>query len=604
MTARPVTIISAPAGSGKTSLLRAWAGRPHPDCQLAIVSVRRDQHDAQPFWLDLLNAVRETSGTTQGEPPAATPDFNGRAMADRVLAELAGHPGRVILVIDDAHELASTEALAQLARLLASLPSQAHAIVATRHDLWLGLHQLRLAEELGEIRTADLRFTEPETRELLEASGIKLSEAGTALLHQRTEGWAAGLRLAALSLADHPDPERFVEEFSGTDRTVADYLLAEMLERQPAEVQDLLLRTSLLDRVNGELADLMTGRPGSERILLELEDANAFVVSLDPERTWFRFHQLFGDMLRLELRRTLPEDMPTLHRRAAEWFARHGQVVDAIRHTQAAGDWPEAARLLADHALSLTLDGQARTIEVLIRSFPAGAAADPELALVRAGSDLLQGHLDEAAAHLDVATAYAGSTSPDRRRRLQMAIASLRLWLARRRAHRAGVVEQAGFLASPVTGRCGEEIALANDLRAVALMNLGTVEAWSLAFADAERHLREGAALAREIGRPYLEVACLAELGFAAGSGSVATARERCREAIALAERHGWGAEPVIASALLTMAEKTIWIGAFDEGDRWLRCAARALEADDAPGNRLRLHLVDRDAPRWPGMPS
>ena len=513
-------------------------------------------------------------------------------MVDRVLAELAGHRGRVILVIDDAHELASTEALAQLARLLASLPSQAHAIVATRHDLWLGLHQLRLAEELGEIRTADLRFTEPETRELLEASGIKLSEAGTALLHQRTEGWAAGLRLAALSLADHPDPERFVEEFSGTDRTVADYLLAEMLERQPAEVQDLLLRTSLLDRVNGELADLMTGRPGSERILLELEDANAFVVSLDPERTWFRFHQLFGDMLRLELRRTLPEDMPTLHRRAAEWFARHGQVVDAIRHTQAAGDWPEAARLLADHALSLTLDGQARTIEVLIRSFPAGAAADPELALVRAGSDLLQGHLDEAAAHLDVATAYAGSTSPDRRRRLQMAIASLRLWLARRRAHRAGVVEQAGFLASPVTGRCGEEIALANDLRAVALMNLGTVEAWSLAFADAERHLREGAALAREIGRPYLEVACLAELGFAAGSGSVATARERCREAIALAERHGWGAEPVIASALLTMAEKTIWIGAFDEGDRWLRCAARALEADDAPGNRLRLHLV------------
>jgi LuxR family transcriptional regulator, maltose regulon positive regulatory protein len=554
--------------------------------------VRRDQHDAQPFWLDLLDAVRETSGTTQGEPPAATPDSNGRAMADRVLAELAGYPGRVILVIDDAHELASTEALAQLTRLLASLPSQAHAIVSTRHDFWLGLHQLRLADELGEIRAADLRFTEQETRELLEASGIKLSEAGTALLHQRTEGWAAGLRLAALSLVDHPDPERFVLEFSGTDRTVADYLLGEMLERQPAEVQDLLLRISLLDRVNGELADLMTGQPGSERILLELEDANAFVVSLDPERTWFRFHQLFGDMLRLELRRTLPEDMPALHRRAAEWFARHGQAVDAIRHTQAAGDWPEAARLLADHAFSLTLDGQARTIEALVRAFPPGAAADPELALVRAGSDLAQGHLDEAAAHLAVATAYARSTSPDRRRRLQMAIASLRLWLARRRAHRAGVVEQAGFLASPVTGRCGEEIALANDLRAVALMNLGTVEAWSLAFADAERHLREGAALAREIGRPYLEVACLAQLGFAAATGSLTTAQERCREAVALAERHGWGAEPVIAPALLTLAERTIWTGEFGQGERWLRRATRALEADDAPGIRLRLHLV------------
>ena len=125
-----------------------------------------------------------------------------------------------------------------------------------------------------------------------------------------------------MSLAGHPDPERFVAEFSGSDRTVAEYLIAEMLDRQPGDVQDLLLRTCLLDRVNGELADLLTGRPGSERILLDLEDANAFVVSLDPERTWFRYHHLFGDLLRLELRRTLPEEMPALHRRAAGWFSR------------------------------------------------------------------------------------------------------------------------------------------------------------------------------------------------------------------------------------------------------------------------------------------
>ena len=174
------------------------------------------------------------------------------------------------------HELASTEALAQLARLLTNLPPQAHAIVSTRRDLWLGLHQLRLAGELAEIRAADLRFTERETRELLAASGVTLSEAGTALLHQRTEGWAAGLRLAALSLVGHPDPERFVAEFSGTDRTVADYLLAEMLERQPAEVQDLLLRTSLLgpgqrragrpaDRAAGLGTDL-AGTRGRERV--------------------------------------------------------------------------------------------------------------------------------------------------------------------------------------------------------------------------------------------------------------------------------------------------------------------------------------------------
>jgi LuxR family transcriptional regulator, maltose regulon positive regulatory protein len=403
MTARQVTIISAPAGSGKTSLLRAWAQRPDRDGQLAIVQVRRDQHDAQPFWIDLVNAVHQAFGAIQDEPPAATPDFNGRAMVDRVLAELAEHGSRVVLVIDDAHELASTEALAQLARLLVNLPSQTHAIVSTRRDLWLGVHQLRLVDELAEIRAADLQFSERETRELLEASGVTLSEAGAALLHQRTEGWAAGLRLAALSLADHPDPEQFVAEFSGTDRTVAEYLLAEMLDHQPGEVQDLLLRTSLLDRVSGELADLLTGHPGSERILLELEDANAFVVALDPGRTWFRYHQLFADLLRLEARRRLPEDMPVLHRRAAAWFARHGQVVDAIRHTQAAGDWSDAARLLADHSFSLMLDGQAQTIQVLLRAFPAGASADPELALVRARADLARGHVDGAAAHLAVA---------------------------------------------------------------------------------------------------------------------------------------------------------------------------------------------------------
>jgi len=245
--ATKVTIISAPAGSGKTSLLRAWADRPGQRHRLAVVQVQRDQQDAQQFWLALLSAVRDASGTTSGaEPPAATPGFNGQAMVDRVLSELADAREGITLVIDDLHELNSPEALAQLTRLLTNLAPNAHAILTTRHDLRLRLHQLRLAGELAEIRAADLRFTERETREFLDTSGIELSEAGAALLHQRTEGWAAGLRLAAISLADHPDPERFVAEFSGSDHAVAEYLLAEMLDRQPADVQQLLLRTSLL----------------------------------------------------------------------------------------------------------------------------------------------------------------------------------------------------------------------------------------------------------------------------------------------------------------------------------------------------------------------
>jgi LuxR family maltose regulon positive regulatory protein len=592
-----VTVISAPAGSGKTSLLRAWADRPGQSRRLALVQVQRDQQDAQQFWLAVLGAIRHSTGAYGAEPPAATPDFNAPAMAGRVLSELADAPGGITLVVDDLHELTSPEALAQLTRLLTDFPPQVHAILTTRHDVRLGLHRLRLAGELAEIRAADLRFSERETRELLAASGVALSEAGVALLHQRTEGWAAGLRLAAISLASHPDPERFVIEFSGSERTVAEYLLAEMLDRQPPDVQDLLLRTSLLDRVNGELADLLTGRPGSERILLSLEEANAFVESLDPGRTWFRYHHLFADFLRLELRRRLSGQVPVLHLRAAGWFTVHGQVAEAVRHTQAAGDWPGAARLLADQSFSLTLDGQAQTMQALLRAFPPGAD-HPELALVRAAGDLVQGRLDEAAAHLAVAEAYTEAAPPDRRRRLGVAVALLQLWLARRRGDLAGVVEQARFLASPVTGPSDEDIALGSDLRAVALVSLGAAEAWALGLPDAERHLREGADLAREIGRPYLEVSALAQLGFASifhgaalpKTRSFAMTQLRCREAIALAERHGWGAEPVIAPALMTLAGTMVFLGEFDESERWLRRTERALQTDTGPDIRLLLH--------------
>jgi LuxR family maltose regulon positive regulatory protein len=588
-----ISLISAPAGSGKTSLLRAWADGPGQQYRLAVVQLRRDQRDAQQFWLAVLAAVRQAFGSQgEGEQLAATPDFDEAGITDRVLSELAGSCDRTFLIIDDLHELTSPEALTQLTRLLERLPAHVHAILATRRDLPLRLHKLRLAGDLAEIRAADLRFTEGETRQFMEASGIALSEAGIARLHQRSEGWAAGLRLAAMSLASSTDPERFVAEFSGSSRTVAEYLLAEMLEGQPLRVQHLLLRTSVLDRVNGELADLLTGRPGSERLLLDLEDANAFVVSIDPARTWFRYHHLFADLLRLELRRRFAENLPALHRLAGQWLAEHGEIADAIAHIQAAGDWPEAARLLADHSFGMTLDGQAQTIQTLLESFPAGAVTEgPDIPLARATSEVARGRLDEAAAHLTVAQACVAATPADRRHRLEVAIAALRLSLARKRGHLAGVVEQVRFLASPVTGQSSEDIALDTDLRAVALMNLGIVEAWSLGNKDSERHLQEGAALARKIGRPYLEVACLAELAFASKIEPFETTRRRCLEAVALAEHHGWGAQPVISPALVNLAGTHIWTGEFDEGEYWLTRAARAVETDAGPVIRLLLHI-------------
>jgi LuxR family transcriptional regulator, maltose regulon positive regulatory protein len=590
-----VTIIAAPAGTGKTSLLRAWAEQPGQDCRVAFMTVRPGQHDMQLFWLTMLGAVRAAAGTGEGgtQLPPVTPGSDGSAMVDKVLSELEESCHRFVLVIDDLHELSSPEAAGQLTVLLTRLPPGVRAIVATRRDLPLRLHKLRLAGDLAEIRAAQLRFTSRETRLLLAAAGIALPEHMAAMLHQRTEGWAAGLRLAVLSLAGHPNPERFVAEFSGSDRTVAEYLMAEMLDRQPLEVQGLLLRTSVLDRVNGELADLLTGATGSERILLDLEDANAFVVSLDPGRTWFRYHRMFGGLLQLELRRTMPADIAGLHQLAARWLATRGQAADAIGHLQTAGDWDEAARMLTDHALSLTLDGQAGTVAALLRSFPAQTGEDsPDLTLVRAIADQYQLRLDQTDAHLREVRAYAATTSPARRHRLQMAIASVDLLSARLRGHFDSIFEQAGALLCPGDGQTSADVALSSDLKAIALLNLGVTEAWSLRLADSERHLVEGAALAGRIGRPYLEVACLAHLGFASTSRSFAVARQRSEEAIMLAARHGWEAEAVTAPALAALANALIWTGQFDLAEHWLDRARRATQADGEPGIRLLVCLT------------
>ena len=592
--AKRVTVISAPPGSGKTSLLRAWAERAAGLRRVAFVSVERDQQDGARFWGAVLDAVRrpDRSIGTEAEP-AATAALDPDELVDRTLSEVAEQIEPVVLIIDDLHELRAADALTQLEHLLAALPSSSRVVLSSRRDPAIRLHRLRLADEVAEIRAGDLRFTEPETRELLATSGIGLSDAGALALHQRTEGWAAGLRLAVISLSGHPDPERFVAEFSGTDRAIAEYLMAEMLERQPSDVQRMLLRTSLVDRLNGELADLLAGRSGSEQMLLELEDANAFVMSLDAQRTWFRYHQLLADFLRLELRRTMADEVPDLHRRAARWFADNGDVVEAVRHTLAAGDWPDAARLVADHSFSWVLDGQAGTIDAVLQAFPEGASADhPDLALAHAANELNHGRLEEAVAQLTLAESHVQSAPPARRRRLTVAIASLRLALARRSGQFTEVIEQVNTLDASISNESSEAIAMGSELRAVALLNLGIVETWSRRFDDAERHLSEGATLAQAIGRPYLEVACRAHQIFPTTLVSLASARDRGRQAVALAERYGLGDRPILAPALGAVAFWAIWMGEFDEGESALRRAWEVAEPRIDPAAAVLLHMV------------
>ena len=367
-------------------------------------AVERGERDAQRFWLSVVEAL---SGAVGGaglvERVSPSPAFQGEMVVERLLSELRSLDEPVVLVIDDLHELCSADAEAWLERFVARLPPRLTLVLATREEPRLGLHRLRLAGDLHELRDADLRFTLDEARELLEASGVELTAEGLGLLHERTEGWAAGLRLAAISLAEHPDPERFVREFSGSERTVAGYLMAEVLERQSPEVRGMLLRTSVLERVSGPLADAMTGGTGSERMLQELEEANAFVTALDAGRSWFRYHHLFADLLRLELRRVSPEIVGALHRTAAHWHEEHGFAVEAIRHAQAAKDWAHATRLFADNELRLILDGRGATLEALLAAFPPEAAADPELALAHANARALDGLLDDAGAYIAAA---------------------------------------------------------------------------------------------------------------------------------------------------------------------------------------------------------
>jgi LuxR family maltose regulon positive regulatory protein len=586
-----VTVISAPPGSGKTSLLHAWADRSSDLRRVAFVSVDRDQQDAQRFWSAVLEAIRGPAPSVDPQTqPAAAVDRD--QVVDAVLSELAEQLEPVVVIIDDLHELKSADAIAQLEDLLPILPSSSRVVLSSRRDPPIRLHQLRLAGEVAEIRAGDLRFTASETLELLAASRISLSDTGASALYERTEGWAAGLRLAVISLSDHPDPERFVAEFSGGDRAVGEYLLAEMLERQPSAVQSMLLRTSLVDRVNGELADLLAGRVGSEQMLLELEEANAFVVSLDAQRTWFRYHQLLTDFLRLELRRTMADEVPDIHRRAARWFADHGDIVEAVRHLLAAGDWPDAARLTADHTFRWVLDGQAGTISTVLRAFPEDASADhPDLALAHAANELNQGRLEEAAAQLALAESHIQSASPARRRRLAVASASLRLALARRSGHFSEVVEQVKLLNASIADESNELSWMGSELRGVALLNLGIVETWSGRLDDAERHLNEGATLAQKIGRPYLEVASRAHQGFPSRVVSVAAARERGRQAVALAERHGLDDRPILAPAFGAVGGMAIWMGELEEGELWLRRGWEVAQPHVDPAAAVLLHV-------------
>ena len=591
--AERVVQISAPAGSGKTVLMRSWITEAGLARNAAWVPVDSEERDPQGFWISVADGLRgTTAGSALVRPLTAAPDLDGWAVVERLLKDLAALEDRLWLMIDDAHLLDSREVLPQLELLLLRAPAELRIVLATRHGLGLGLHRLRLEGELTELCAADLRFSLAEARALFGGAGVELPADALARLHGRTEGWAAGLRLATLSLAGHPDPEQFAAEFSGTDRTVAEFLLAEVLDRQSEAVRRLLLRTSVLERVSGPLADVLTGSSGGERILQDLEQAGAFVVSLDAGRSWFRYHRLFADLLELELRRTEPKARAALHGAAAAWLAEHGHPVEAVRQAQAAEDWGMAARLLSDHWLDLYLGGRGATLVELLAGFPRRVvAARPELATVQVAGDLVRGSLADAGRHLTQAAGALSAVPADRRGRVQVMLAVLRLFLARRLVDVPVVVEEAQRLLAITEAADAAHLGLGEDLRAVAFISLGIAEIWALRFEDAERHLKHGIAMARRIGRPYLELH-----GLAHGAHEMllfrpdAAQAEWSTQAIELAEQHGWAEESLAGMAYAQLGIVMLFQGRLDEAEPWLERAERTLrtEVEPAAGMSLR----------------
>jgi LuxR family maltose regulon positive regulatory protein len=586
--ANGVVVLCAPAGSGKTVLLRSWIEAMGLGDRVGWVSVERGEQDAQRFWRAVIDALAGAVESVQRVDPA--PTFRGEAVVEQLLADLASLEQPAVLVIDDLHELRSVDALGWLDWFLARLPVRLQVVLATRETPQLALHRRRLAGELTELRGSDLRFSQEEAKDLLVAAGIALSDAALARLYERTEGWAAGLRLAAISLVGHPEPERFVSEFSGSERTVAGYLLAEVLERQPAEVRDLLLHTSVVDRVCGPLADHLTGRSGSEALLQELEDANALVTSLDVGRTWFRYHHLFADLLQLELRRTAPAMVVSLHRAAAEWHEQEGFVVEAIRHAQAARDWPLASRLLADNHLDLTLDGRTGEVREMLRAFPGDVAAgDAQLALVLAAARLLEGQPEESAEYLRLAERLADGVAGERRPHFDVVLAMVTLVVARWRGDLETVLLAMPAMEAALAAEPPGHRAVGHELRAVALQNLGVAELWSSRLDEARGHLEEALALARRARRPWLEISPLGHLAVAGPrtGGSLSEGLRLSQEAMLIADAHGWNDDPIVVTPLATGARALLWLGRLEEAEQWIERAERTLQPDGEPGTEL-----------------
>src|SRR6266699_2536450 len=452
---RKMTLIAAPAGFGKTTLVSEWV----EGIERATAWLSLDEGDNDPTrFLTYLVAALQTIAPNIGEgvlsvlqsPQPPPPE----SILTALLNEITTLPDHFVLVLDDYHVIDAKPVDMALTYLVEHLPPQMHLVIATREDPQLPLARLRARSHLTELRAADLRFTASEAAAFLnQAMGLNLSAADIARLSDRTEGWIAGLQFAALSLQGHQDVPGFIRAFAGDHRYIVDYLVEEVLQRQPAPVRSFLLQTAILDRLHGTLCDAVTGQEEGNARLEALERGNFFVVPLDDRRHWYRYHHLFAEVLSAHLMAEQPDQVSALHRRASEWYEQHGSAADAIRHALAAADFARAAGLVERAVPEMRRSRQEATVLGWLRALPDELLqVRPVLSVAYAWALLASGELEGVETRLRDAERWLDTTADrsemvvvgdEEYRRLPAAIAVYRAVLAQARGDVADTMNYA-----------------------------------------------------------------------------------------------------------------------------------------------------------------
>lgn len=572
----PFTLVSAPAGSGKTALLAQWIAEGQAPGPIAWLQLSSAKADSRGFWAEAIASL----GAADGELAALAPPPRGelRSFLTTVLNVLAELEAPPVLVVDDLHLAGASELIQDLEWFLENAPPRLRLVAAARSDPLFRLQRMRVAGSMTEVRAADLAFTLDETKDLL--GSLDLEAEDVELLWRRTEGWVTGLKLAQLSLGRHDDPRAFVAGFTGADMTVSDYMISEVIARQAPETLDFLMRTAVAERVSGGLADALTGDTGGSHTLRELARRDAFVSATDEGGHWYRYHPLFADVLRAELQRRLPDEEQRLEAAAGRWHARHGSPLEALRHAVAARDWRLAAEVLGKHWLAFVLRGSGATLHRLVEQIPEEAVrSDAELALAMAGLLLEQGDLEGADELLVRAAELAPGLSEPRRRRFAVTSTATSLYRARLR----GDVREALTAARLVLAEPWDRT-VAAEVRALTMVNLGIAEFWAGVLTAAAERLQQAAGLALESSNDF--VLFLAESYAAAADareGRLTEAWTRAHTAIQLAERRGWTRLAHAAIAYSTLGTVHLWRGDLEDADRFADRAAEALEQSIEP---------------------